>query len=69
MNPAQAAALIRASGTWKPGMPITVHACEVAKGGNNFIQGLANNLNVPVTGPNSLLLARLEMLYSEVCTQ
>jgi RHS repeat-associated protein len=58
MTPAQAAALIRASGSWNPGMPVTVEACEVGKGDNNFIQGLSKNLGVPVTGPNSLLVPR-----------
>jgi RHS repeat-associated protein len=60
MTPSQTAALVRASGVWKPGMPITVKACEVAKGNNNFVQGLAKELNVPVTGPNALMVPRVD---------
>jgi RHS repeat-associated protein len=55
MNPAAAAKLIRDSGLWKPGMPVTVEACNVGKESNGFTQGLANALGVPVTGPNGYL--------------
>jgi hypothetical protein len=58
MDAAQAANMIRNSGQWKPGMPVKLMACEVAKGENNFARDLATNLNASVTGPNSLLVAR-----------
>jgi RHS repeat-associated protein len=58
LNPQQAASLIKASGLWKPGMPITVKACNVGSGENSFDKQLASQLNVPVTGPNGYLEAR-----------
>jgi len=58
LNPQQAASLIKASGLWKPGMPVTVKACNVGSGENSFDKQLAGQLNVPVTGPNGYLEAR-----------
>lgn len=55
LDPAQVASLVKSSGLWKPGMPITVQACDVGKEQDGFHQGLANALGVPVTAPNGYL--------------
>ncbi len=63
LGPKDAADLIRASGKWKPEMSVTVKACNVASESctghlwwetcvPSFTQKLANELRVPVTGPN-----------------
>jgi RHS repeat-associated protein len=58
MNASQAADMIKSSGLWKPGMPITLMACEVAKGEKNFARDLSENLNTSVTGSDSLLVPK-----------
>ncbi|OUM02405.1 RHS repeat-associated core domain-containing protein [Variovorax sp. JS1663] len=54
LGPNEAANLIKKSGLWKPGMPITVKACYVGAD-NGFNQKLADQLGVPVTGPDGYL--------------
>ncbi|WP_354398731.1 RHS repeat-associated core domain-containing protein [Variovorax sp. OAS795] len=54
LGPKEAADLIRTSGLWQPSMPITVKACYVGAD-NGFNQKLADQLGVPVTGPDGYL--------------
>lgn len=55
LYPKDAAALIRASGLWREGMPVVIVACQTAKGANSFAEQLSKQLRTQVLGYTRLI--------------
>ena len=53
LNASELAEIIRGSGMWKSGMPITLESCNTGVGDENIAQELADILQVEVEAPNS----------------